>query len=237
MWPMWPALPSRPLEQSAVEHDAAADARRHDHRDVVVVAGRRADPPLAQRQRLRVVVHERRQPGQRGQAGPQGKGPPPRDVERRHLLAAGAHRAPAPRAADHQAVPRSHRSRDLADHARQVVPEHLGLVRTRGRRGRSRSPFQQGAVDRNEAGGHLGAADVDGESEVCHGRIVSAERTRAPTPTQKRTPSQKRTQRQRPTRTKRSQSSKPIQRSRRRLRSVFSSRAGGSGSGTSRGRH
>ena len=99
------------VEQPAVEHDAAAHPGRHDHGDVVVVAGRRADPPFAERQRLRIVVHERRQPRQGRQPRPQGKGPPPRDVQRRHLLAAGAHRPAAPGAADHEAVPGSHQPR------------------------------------------------------------------------------------------------------------------------------
>ena len=44
-WPMWPALPSRAVEQPAVEHDAAADAGRHDHR-----RGSRARPRAAPRQ-------------------------------------------------------------------------------------------------------------------------------------------------------------------------------------------
>jgi hypothetical protein len=162
------------IEQPAVEHDAAAHTRRHDHGDVVVVAGRGADPPFAERQRLCIVVHERRQARQRLEPRPQGEGPPPGDVQRRHLLAAGAHRPPAPGAADHDAVPGSHRRGDLPHHARQVVPEHFGLVRARGGRGRAHRSIQQGAVEGNEAGGHLGAADVDGEREVCHGEIVTA---------------------------------------------------------------
>ena len=44
------------VEQAAVEHDAAADAGGHDHGDEVALAHRRAPPPLAQGQRLGVVV-------------------------------------------------------------------------------------------------------------------------------------------------------------------------------------
>ena len=59
------------VEQAAVEHDAAADAGRHDHPDVVARARRRADPTLAERERLGVVVDERRQAGVRGEPRPQ----------------------------------------------------------------------------------------------------------------------------------------------------------------------
>ena len=45
-WPMCPALPSRAVEQAAVEHDAAADAGRHDHREVVASARARRRPNL-----------------------------------------------------------------------------------------------------------------------------------------------------------------------------------------------
>ena len=48
-WPMWPALPRGAVEQPAVEHDAAADAGRHDHRDEVALARprRRSSPRRA----------------------------------------------------------------------------------------------------------------------------------------------------------------------------------------------
>ena len=46
----------RTVEQLAVEHDAAADAGRHDHRQEVGVALRRAEPPLGEGQRLGVEV-------------------------------------------------------------------------------------------------------------------------------------------------------------------------------------
>ena len=67
-----PGVAEPALEQSAVEHDAAADAGRDDHGDVVVAPGRRTDPSLAERQRLGVVVHEGRQPGQRRPAATAG---------------------------------------------------------------------------------------------------------------------------------------------------------------------
>ena len=43
---------------------------------------------------------------------------------------------------------------------------------------KAKCPFQQAAVGGHEPGGHLGAADVDGEGEICHGRIVTAARSR-----------------------------------------------------------
>jgi hypothetical protein len=55
------------VEQPAVEHDAATDAGRHDHAEVVVAPGRGADPAFAERERLRVVVDEGRQPDQLGE--------------------------------------------------------------------------------------------------------------------------------------------------------------------------
>ena len=46
----------RPVEQTAVEHDPAADAGRHHHREVVPTALRRPEPAFCRAQRLRVVV-------------------------------------------------------------------------------------------------------------------------------------------------------------------------------------
>ena len=69
-WPMWPALPVGAVEQAAVEHDAAADAGRDDHAEVVVAAARRADPTFAERERLGVVVDEHRQAGVLGERAP-----------------------------------------------------------------------------------------------------------------------------------------------------------------------
>ena len=58
------------VEQPAVEHDAAAHPGRHHHGDEVVAPDRRAHPPLAESQRLGVVVDEGGKPGQDGQARP-----------------------------------------------------------------------------------------------------------------------------------------------------------------------
>ena len=132
------------VEQPAVEHDAATHPGRHDHGDVVVVPDRGAHPALAERQRLGVVVDEGGESGQRRQARPQGKRPPPLDVQRRHLLAAGAHRAAAPGAADHEAVPRAHQGGHACDHPGQGVPQGLGVVRARRRPGSAASPGAAG---------------------------------------------------------------------------------------------
>ena len=163
-----------PLEQPAVEHDAAAHAGRHHHGDVVGAAGGGADPTLTQGERLGVVVDEGRQPGQLGQAGAQGEGPPRGDVQRRHLLTAGAHRPAAPRAADDDGGPprrtaggdalhqlRPGRPRGPRRHSRPPCPAASGSGRI-ARSTRDPSPVDQ-------PGRHLGAADVDGQCEVCHG--------------------------------------------------------------------
>ena len=60
MWPTCPALLRRPVEQLAVEHDPAADARRHGQHAVVVEALGRALPALGQGQRLAVELAVRR---------------------------------------------------------------------------------------------------------------------------------------------------------------------------------
>ncbi len=54
-------VPVVAVEQSAIQHDAATHAGRHHHGQVVVDAAGRAQPALAQGQRLGVVVHRHRQ--------------------------------------------------------------------------------------------------------------------------------------------------------------------------------
>ena len=49
-------IAGRALEQRTVQDDSAADARRHDHRQVVALPDGRAEPALAERQGLRVHV-------------------------------------------------------------------------------------------------------------------------------------------------------------------------------------
>ena len=63
-------VPLPAVEQAAVEHDAAADARRHDHADVVVLVARRARPALAERERLGVVVDDTGRPAVVARAAP-----------------------------------------------------------------------------------------------------------------------------------------------------------------------
>jgi hypothetical protein len=70
------------VEQSAVAHDAATDPGRHHHCDVGVDTARRADPALAERKSLGVVVDEHRQAERRMQTCTQGKRAPRRDVQR-----------------------------------------------------------------------------------------------------------------------------------------------------------
>ena len=171
-----------PPEQPAVEHDAASHARRHDHRDVIATARRRPHPALTESERLGVVGNERGQPGQLRQAGAQGERPPGLDVERRHLVAARAHRPAASRPAHDHPVPGAGGATHALDQRGQVAPQHLGRsgpvgvlavagapLRGRPRPGGLHRPFDQGSVQRDEPGRHLGAADVDGQNEVCHG--------------------------------------------------------------------
>ena len=56
-----PGVAAGSVEQAAVGDDAAADAGRHDHPEVVAPARGRADPTLAERERLGVVVDRDRQ--------------------------------------------------------------------------------------------------------------------------------------------------------------------------------
>src|SRR5690348_4922983 len=84
------------VEQPAVAHDAAPDSGRHDHADEVAFAGGGADPALAERERLGVVVDPHRQRAVLCETRAQRKVAPRRDVERRYLFAAETHRPAAP---------------------------------------------------------------------------------------------------------------------------------------------
>ena len=167
------------VEQSPVEHDPAPDAGRHHHRQVVTSARRRTDPSLPERQRLGVVVDEGRQPGQLGQPRRERKGPPRLDVERRHLVAARAHRPAAPDAADDEAVAAGVRRSTPLDHSarsaqRSSAASRAGLAAPSpprvGRSGRLHRPSHQGTVRGDQPGRDLGAADVDGQARSATGR-------------------------------------------------------------------
>ena len=72
----------RPVEQLAVDHEAATDAGRHGHgAEARHVAGG-AEPPLRQRQRLGIEISVHRKTGQVAKVLAQGKRPPRRDVDR-----------------------------------------------------------------------------------------------------------------------------------------------------------
>ena len=86
-WPMWPALPGCPVEQSSVDHDASPDPGGHHHGQVVGRAPGRTQPALAEGQGLGVVVHGDRQPDTIGQALPEREPDPCPDVEGTHRLA------------------------------------------------------------------------------------------------------------------------------------------------------
>ncbi len=159
-------VPGRTVEQPTVQHDAAADAGRHDHGDEVACSLRRADPSLSQRQCFRVVVDVNVESGVGGEPRAQGKRPPRRDVQRRDQLATGRHRTPAADAHDLgvSTIP----TRQRVDHSGQRRPQHLP-VRSH-RRGRL-DPARDRAVFVHEARCDLGAADVDREGGP-HGRTT-----------------------------------------------------------------
>ena len=156
-WPMWPALPVGAVEQPAVEHDAAADAGRHDHADVVAHAARRAEPAFAERERLGVVVDEHRQARVRSASRA-------RNGKSRHAgMLSG----------DTCSPPRVHRSA-AADADRDGVVE-VECVRasatSAANSASASSPSGVGtcvrsrivAVVAHDGRGELGAADVDGK--------------------------------------------------------------------------
>ena len=152
MWPTWPGVAEPAVEQAAVDDDAATHPGRHDHGDVVVAAGRRAYPALAERQRLGVVVHEGGKSGERRQRERRGNDRHPSMFSGRHLVAAGAHRAPAAGAADHQAIARA----DLRPQTPSTVAASVShsLSASSGSGGRRRGlhrPVQQGPVEGRRA--------------------------------------------------------------------------------------
>ena len=83
----------RAVEQLAVEHDAAADRRRHGDHAVVVVTLGRAHPALGQRQRLAVEVAVHPLGRQLAQPLAERELAPRREVDGRHRLAVGRDRA------------------------------------------------------------------------------------------------------------------------------------------------
>ena len=120
---------------------------------------RRADPTFAERERLGVVVDPHGQPGVRGQARPQRERAPRGDVERRHVLAAGVHRAAA-----------AHADRDRAGRVEPV--DEIGHASRRARRRRHRAASARRHATRAcrrraRSRRELGAADVD-RNDVGH---------------------------------------------------------------------
>ena len=151
------------VEQPAVEHDAAADAGRHDHRDVVALTGGGAEPAFSEGQRLRVVVDPGRQTGVHAEPVAQRELAPRGDVDRRHEGAAVAHRSARTDTASVGA--RAQLGRERVEHRRQRREQNFGIARLGCRRpGAGDDPTV--AVD--DRRGQLGAADVDGDHGV-HG--------------------------------------------------------------------
>ena len=165
-WPMCPALPCGAVEQPTVEHDAAADAGGHHHGQVVRTTPGRPSHPSPRASALASLSTATGSPTSVGQPIAQGKPPPGRDVERRHRLPAGRHRTPA---ATPQTTGGVHRGRpDLAITDGQGGEDHLGDRWTSGWRPGRRPAWRRRRS--TSAGGHLGAADVDGQHRSGRGR-------------------------------------------------------------------
>ncbi len=148
-----PRVAGRAVEHAAVEHDAAADPGRHDHREVVALTAGGAPPSFTERERLGVVVDPHRQAGVLGQAGSQREAAPRGDVERRHVLAARVHGAAAADA-DRGRAGRRDRVDERGERREQRVGIHVERCRCFG-------PCGECAVVARESGCQLGAADVD----------------------------------------------------------------------------
>ena len=167
-WPTWPALPDGPVEQPPVEDDAAADAGGDHHGEEVAHRPAAPDPAFGQGEGLGVVVERDGEPGELRQPVAQGEVPPRRDVERRHRPRAEVHGPTAPDPAhDHGGTgscrppvrePSTCPTR-LASAAKSSSASSVRGVGTR--RGTSSSP-----VGRDEPGGDLGPADVDGQADA-----------------------------------------------------------------------
>jgi len=119
----------RPVEELPVHHQARADARGDDHREVVLLVAGCAPPALAECEGLGVVVDERRQLEALGEAIAQRERTPLGDVERADGDAARRHRTAAPDAdRDRLRVPGGD---GLLDHGRQVVEQLCGVLADR----------------------------------------------------------------------------------------------------------
>ena len=144
------------VEEPAVEDDAAADAGRHDHREVVALAlaRRRASPRRGRApwRRCRRGRAGRARPTSRARSG---KPAPAGDVERRHRLAARVIGPPHP-TPQATSSPRAHLG-DRVEQRREDRPRRRpsGVGRS------ARASSSPSAVD--DAGRHLRAADVDRE--------------------------------------------------------------------------
>ena len=153
--PNVPSVRRRAVEQAAIQHDAAADARRHDHRDEVPLAACGAQPALGQGEGLGVVVDVDRDTQRVDQPGTQREVPPPWDVQRRHGLAPARHRPATPDTAGPGVV-----TPYLFDGAEHRCQDHL---RGRVHGGGAGSATHEAAVERHHGGRDLGAPDVNSQ--------------------------------------------------------------------------
>ena len=175
-----------PVEQPPVEHDPATDPGRHHHAEEVSRSRppRRPTPrpapapwrrcrrtsaaPSAPRAVTATGTHATPRCSTATPSSPPALIGPPQPAP--HTTS----RSPAPTPADHP-----------PDEARQVAPQQLAGPRLRRRPrtvvpGRHRRPLDQGAVQRDQPGCQLGAADVDGERKVSHGPDLQPQPQRRP---------------------------------------------------------
>ena len=170
--PQVPGVGGGPVEQLAVEDDPPADAGRDRQHAVVVVALGGALPPLGERQRLAVEVAVDAGAGQLLEPGAQRELPPRRDVDGRDGRAVAGDRPgrPDPDAGDAHLVALGGVELLLDDPGQRL---EVGL-RPDVLVDQDDGAVEQVAAHRDEAGGELGAADVDGE----HGRWQPLRRRR-----------------------------------------------------------
>jgi hypothetical protein len=155
-----------PVEQPAVEHDAAADAGRDHHPDEVTLALRRADPPFAQGKRFGIVVDVDVEAAQCAQPLPERERAPRRDVQGRDELTAGRHRSAAANA--HHVGALALRHRQGIDQRHQRGPQLLAVS---GRRRGCLDARGERSSGVDQPHRQLGAANVDREGGP-HGRTT-----------------------------------------------------------------
>ncbi len=157
-----PGVARRAGTRGAVEDESAADARRHDEAERVVVAPGGAEPVLGGRHRDSVAHQRDRQPVRR-LVHPlhQGEGPPAGHVDR----ADRARRRVDRGAADADGAGRApqRRGHQLAQHLVHGAHDRLGAL-PGGRR--PLRPYAEGTIAAHQRAGDLGAADVERGDEV-----------------------------------------------------------------------